>query len=103
MSPLVPLRKAPPLSSNGRPSPEHELTGFNKKLVHQLLRAEFPGLIALSRASGMVISHVDPAREKHLADSRARRSNNHINIQTGFRWIAEALCGGSIRDINLKS
>jgi poly(A)-specific ribonuclease len=103
MSRLVHWRKAPPLSSSGRPSPEHELTGFNKKLVHQLLKAEFPELIALSRASGMVISHIDPAREKQLAKNRARRANDHINIQIGFRWIAEALCGGSIRDINLKS
>jgi poly(A)-specific ribonuclease len=103
LSRLVHWRKAPQLTSSGRPSPEHELTGFDKKLVHQLLRAEFPGLIASSRSSGMVITQIDHAREKQLAEARARKSNDYINIQIGFRWVAEALCGGSINSINLKS
>lgn len=103
ISRLVDWDSAPKASLGERMSPEHELTGFDRKLVHQLLRAEFPSLIAASKRGCMVISRIDAAKERQLADTRSKKANEQINRHIGFRWIVEALCGGSIKDINLKS
>jgi poly(A)-specific ribonuclease len=103
LSRLVHWRHAPAVGAGERASPEHELTGFDKKLVHQLLRAEFPELTAAGRGSYMVISRADREKDKRVAEGRMKRANEQINVHVGFRWVVEALCGGSIRDISLKS
>jgi poly(A)-specific ribonuclease len=84
-------------------SPDSTLTRFDRKLVHQLLRAEFPDLAARMVGANMIISRIDVAKETQFTEAKRRRIQEQINNAVGFRWIVEALCGGNIQEINLKS
>ncbi|KAK7514655.1 ribonuclease H-like domain-containing protein [Phyllosticta citriasiana] len=78
-----------------------ELGNFEKRLVHQLIRAEFPRLVTISKPSAIQIIRYDEEREKSVLESRKKRLKMQINRQIGFRWIIEALCGGQL-DIDTK-
>ncbi|KAF2821557.1 CAF1-domain-containing protein [Ophiobolus disseminans] len=72
------------------------ITRFEKRLVHQLVRAEFPDLVSIGRAECIRIVDHDPVRE---ADNNRRIKNRvkeQIARQTGFRWIFEALTSGDV-------
>ncbi|KAK8191461.1 ribonuclease H-like domain-containing protein [Phyllosticta capitalensis] len=73
-----------------------ELGNFEKRLVHQLIRAEFPKLVTIGKPSAIQIIKYDEDREKSILESRKKRLDVQINRQVGFRWIIEALCGGEI-------
>jgi poly(A)-specific ribonuclease len=82
---------------------EHELTGFDKRLVHQLVRAEYPDLVTNGTRASVNVSRFDAKKDKLDQSRLAQRFSGRINKHIGFRWIIEALCGGSIKDLNLKS
>ncbi|KAK7538623.1 ribonuclease H-like domain-containing protein [Phyllosticta citribraziliensis] len=73
-----------------------ELGNFEKRLVHQLIRAEFPRLVTISKPSAIQIIRYDEEREKSILESRKKRLKMQISRQIGFRWIIEALCGGKL-------
>ncbi|KAF2144217.1 uncharacterized protein K452DRAFT_285466 [Aplosporella prunicola CBS 121167] len=73
-----------------------ELGNFEKRLVHQLVRAEYPDLVSLSKPSAIQLKAYDEEREKSYLESKKRGLRKSIERQTGFRWIVEALCGGSL-------
>ncbi|GAB7360135.1 hypothetical protein MBLNU230_g7898t1 [Neophaeotheca triangularis] len=79
-----------------------ELSRFEKRLVHQLVRAEFPDLVTISRRGFIQIVQYDQEREDRIAADRKKEANERINKQKGFRWIIEALLGGDISAIDLK-
>lgn len=72
------------------------ISRFEKRLVHQLVRAEYPDLVTISRSECIRIVDFDPVRE---ADNNRRIKNRvkeQIARQTGFRWVFEALAGGDV-------
>jgi poly(A)-specific ribonuclease len=79
-----------------------ELTAFEKRLVHQLIRKEFPGLITIGRHNAVTIKELNEAYERNVQKERRRKVRAQIARQTGFRWIVEAMTGGSLSKIDLQ-
>ncbi|KAH7061386.1 ribonuclease H-like domain-containing protein [Macrophomina phaseolina] len=73
-----------------------ELGNFEKRLVHQLVRAEYPELVSVPKPQYVSIVHYDEEREKSILRGKKRSLRGQIERQTGFRWIIEALCGGQL-------
>lgn len=73
-----------------------ELGNFEKRLVHQLVRAEYPDLVSLSKPQSIQIVPFNEEREKGFLNRRKKNLDGQIERQTGFRWIIEALCGGKL-------
>jgi poly(A)-specific ribonuclease len=67
------------------------ITRFEKRLVHQLVRAEFPELVSMGRHDCVRIIDLDPVREADNMRRTKNRIKESIVRQTGFRWIFEAL------------
>jgi len=74
------------------------ISRFEKRLVHQLVRAEFPDAVAIGRQDCIRILPFDPVREADNARRIKNRVKEQILRQTGFRWIFEALIGGQINN-----
>lgn len=70
------------------------ITRFEKRLVHQLVRAEFPDLVSMGRADCIRIIYLDVEREADNTRRIKNRVKEQIYRQTGFRWIFEALVKG---------
>lgn len=72
------------------------ISRFEKRLVHQLVRAEFPELVSIGRSECVRIVDFEPVRE---ADNNRRIKNRvkeQVARQTGFRWVFEALTSGDV-------
>ncbi|KAF2277954.1 CAF1-domain-containing protein [Westerdykella ornata] len=82
----------------GMPNPPaiSVISRFEKRLVYQLLRAEFPHLVAIGRNDCIKIVHFDALREEDNKKRMKSRVKEQISRQTGFRWIVEALARGHI-------
>ncbi|KAF2126181.1 CAF1-domain-containing protein [Dothidotthia symphoricarpi CBS 119687] len=74
------------------------ISRFEKRLVHQLVRAEFPEFVSIGRADCVRIIEHDPVREADNTKRIKNRVKEQINRQTGFRWVFEALVQGEIAD-----
>lgn len=85
-------------TGNGLPPPHvSTISRFEKRLVHQLVRAEFPDLVSVgNKEESIKILRFDAAREEENTNRMKRRTVENINRQTGFRWIVEALTNGDI-------
>jgi poly(A)-specific ribonuclease len=70
------------------------ITRFEKRLVHQLVRAEFPELVSMGRQDCVKIIPLDPEREAENMRRIKNRVKEAIVRQSGFRWIFEALVKG---------
>lgn len=90
------------LSEAQHPGSTQELSRFEKRLVHQLVRAEFPNLVTISKPGYIQIVQYDQEREDRIAADRKIESDERINRQKGFRWIIEALMGNDVSNIDLK-
>ena len=66
-----------------------ELSRFEKRLVHQLVRAEFPELVTVSKKGFIQIVRFNKEREDRIAADRRRELEERIGRQKGFRWIIE--------------
>lgn len=91
-----------PTSVDGLEDSERELSRFEKRLVHQLVRAEFPELVTISRRAGIQIVPFDKEREDRIASERKRDLEERIARQKGFRWIIEAMNGSNITKLDLR-
>lgn len=76
------------------------ISRFEKRLVHQLVRAEFPDLVSISKPECIQIIDYDANREADNTRRLKNRVKEQIVTQTGFRWIVEALAGGNIDPID---
>jgi poly(A)-specific ribonuclease len=76
------------------------ISRFEKRLVHQLVRAEFPDLVSIAKADCIMIKDFDPIREADNAARQKRYARERITKATGFRWIFEALAQGDISPID---
>ncbi|KAF2862447.1 CAF1-domain-containing protein [Piedraia hortae CBS 480.64] len=79
-----------------------ELTRFEKRLVYQLVRSEFPELVAYNSRGRVKIARFDKTREDKLAAERQTESDARINKQKGLRWVVEALLGSDLSKLNLR-
>jgi poly(A)-specific ribonuclease len=82
--------------------PPEELSRFEKRLVHQLVRAEFPELVGVSKRGFIQVIRFDKEREDQIAADRKRELHERIGRQKGFRWIIEALIGTDISNLDLR-
>lgn len=57
-------------------------------------------MVTISRQSFIQIVAYDEIREKAVRDQRYRHTQERIWKQTGFRWIAEALAGGDLSNLD---
>lgn len=87
-------------TSTGLPnaSASYTISRFEKRLVHQLVRAEFPDAVAIGRNDCIRILPFDAEREADNTRRIKTRVKEQIARQTGFRWIFEALVGGEINN-----
>ena len=87
-------------TSTGLPnaSASYTISRFEKRLVHQLVRAEFPDAVAIGRNDCIRIMPFDAVREADNTRRIKTRVKEQIARQTGFRWIFEALVGGEINN-----
>ena len=76
------------------------ISRFEKRLVHQLVRAEFQDLVSMGRADCVKIMDFDANREADNVKRLKSRVKESIVKQTGFRWVIEALARGSIDPID---
>jgi poly(A)-specific ribonuclease len=90
-----------PLETNEDTNPE--LNRFERRLVHQIVRAEYPDLVSIPNRGLVRVSRLDPEREEYIKAQRKREVQERIVRQTGFRWIVEALCGNSPDGIDVRS
>jgi poly(A)-specific ribonuclease len=72
------------------------ISRFEKRLVHQLVRAEFPELVSIGRSECVRIVDHDPVREADNTRRIKNRVKEQISRQTGFRWVFEALTSGEV-------
>jgi poly(A)-specific ribonuclease len=90
-----------PLETNEDANPE--LNRFERRLVHQIVRAEYPDLVSIPNRGLVRVSRLDPEREEYIKAQRKREVQERIVRQTGFRWIVEALCGNPPDGIDVRS
>ncbi|KAI9851225.1 MAG: hypothetical protein M1838_004237 [Thelocarpon superellum] len=89
-----------PLGIGGEHENHLNLNNFQKRLVHQLVRAEFPDLVTVSRPGFIQVLMYDKKREDAVALSRKRRVDEQLSRQIGFRWVLEAMSGGDLSGID---
>ena len=73
-------------------SNERGLNGYQKRLVHQLIRAEYPDLISISKFDFVQIIPFDKEREESQLSKKRQGLERNLVQQIGLRWIIEALC-----------
>ena len=72
------------------------LTRYEKRLVHQTVRSHFPHLETFSTPNAVKVKRkngeiLDPEEEPWR-----RRTAASVCLQTGFRWVAEAIAAGNL-------
>ncbi|KAI5292369.1 hypothetical protein KEM52_006408, partial [Ascosphaera acerosa] len=72
------------------------LTSFQKRLVHQTVRACYPGLASAGMSTFVQITPRDDARAQLVRDNRRVAAERRIIEHTGLRWLIEALAGGDL-------
>ncbi|KAH8702918.1 ribonuclease H-like domain-containing protein [Phaeosphaeriaceae sp. PMI808] len=76
------------------------ISRFEKRLVHQLVRAEFPELVSVGRSECIQIVNYDALREADNNRRIMKRVEIQIARQSGFRWVIEALAGGDVQSVD---
>ncbi|KZF21529.1 CAF1-domain-containing protein [Xylona heveae TC161] len=79
------------------------LTNFQKRLVHQIVRADYPELVTISKPQFIQVISFDKDREERIKIARAKRIDAQIARQTGLRWLFEAMVGGDLAGIDPRS
>ncbi|EPE28802.1 Ribonuclease H-like protein [Glarea lozoyensis ATCC 20868] len=77
-------------------------SGYQRRLIYQLIRSEFPGLRAFPRGGKefMQVVKVDVKREAEFQKRKDESFEAGLAKQIGLRWIFEALSGGNLDGIN---
>ena len=91
-----------PNAARDNSEPPQDMSRFEKRLVHQLVRAEFPELVTISKRGFIQIVRFNQAREDRLAADRKKELEERVNRQKGFRWIIEALHGSDLNNLDLR-
>ncbi|KAI9665125.1 MAG: hypothetical protein M1831_002135 [Alyxoria varia] len=72
------------------------LNRFEKRLVHQTVRGSFADYQTYSRDDYVKVQYKDYQEDMHDRNELHNRILADVSRQTGFRWVAEALCGGNM-------
>ncbi|KLJ06265.1 hypothetical protein EMPG_10306 [Blastomyces silverae] len=72
------------------------LNSYQKRLVHQLVRAEYPSFVSISRKTFVQIIPYNKQREEYIRVDKWRALRERIAQQMGFRWIVEGMVGGDL-------
>ena len=79
------------------------LNNYQKRLVHQLVRAEYPKLVSVGRPTFIQISAKDTEREDIIQRNRAKWFEEQLSRQIGLRWLVEAMVGGDLSGIDART
>ena len=79
------------------------LNNYQKRLVHQLVRAEHPDLVTISRPGFIQIVAFNQEREDLIKKDRNKYFEEKLSKQTGLRWIIEAMVRGDLSPIDPKT
>lgn len=88
--------------STSKPPPD-ELSRYEKRLIHQIVRFDFEDLVTVPRRGLIQVIRLDKEREDAVKRQRIRESKERIYRQTGFRWVIEAIAGRSFSNIDWQS
>ncbi|KXG52724.1 uncharacterized protein PGRI_079800 [Penicillium griseofulvum] len=75
------------------------LSSMQKWLVHHLVSDEYPNLTTRGASTFVQIELRDPSNEQHTFETKLKVKKERIRKHIGFRWIAEALVGGSLEEL----
>ncbi|KAK2753240.1 hypothetical protein FQN54_007931 [Arachnomyces sp. PD_36] len=78
------------------------INNFQKRLIHQLVRAEYPYLVSIGKSTFMQIIRYNEERENGVKLERGKRIQEKVSKQIGFRWIVEGMVGGDLRHLDPK-
>nr|KMM72055.1 hypothetical protein CPAG_08354 [Coccidioides posadasii RMSCC 3488] len=90
-------------SAEKRSANQPGINNYQKRLIHQLVRSEYPDLVSIGRAMFVQIVKYDKKRELNVQEGRMRQVRERIYNQTGFRWIVEAMTGGDLSRLSSDS
>ena len=76
------------------------LNNYQKRLVHQIVRAEHPDLVTISRPGFIQIIAHDQKREDALKQTKMKAYEEKLARQIGLRWLVEAMVGGDLSTID---
>ena len=89
------------IAPEGHEKPNANSKGLNryqKRLVHQLIRAEYPELVSISRAEFIQVVKYDKTREEGQVERKRRGLERTLMQQIGLRWVVEVICN-NIRSV----
>ncbi|KAH8653092.1 ribonuclease H-like domain-containing protein [Tricladium varicosporioides] len=84
--------------------PTGPLNAYQRRLIYQLVRNEFPELRVFAKNDGhfMQAEKLDVENEEKIRKRKLEGFNKGIAKQVGLRWIFEALSGGDLSAIDPK-
>ncbi|KAI9713645.1 MAG: hypothetical protein M1812_006617 [Candelaria pacifica] len=85
------------------PTNERGLNNFHKRLVHQLVRSDYPDLVTISRPNFIQIVAYDKEREDAIKRSRLSKLEEQLSRQVGFRWLVEAMVQGDLSGVDARN
>ena len=68
--------------------------------MHQLVRAEYPDLVTISRPGFIQIIPYNQKREDDIVKARMRSFEEKLTRQVGIRWLVEGMVGGDLEKID---
>ena len=86
-----------------RSSPERGLNNYQKRLVHQLIHAEYPDLVTISRPDFVQVMAFEKQREEIVQKNKNDAFEERLANQIGLRWLVEAMADGDLTTIDLSS
>jgi len=79
------------------------LNNYQKRLVHELVRAEFAKLTSTGRMSFIQVTAYDAQQADAMRQSRTKRLEEQLSRQIGLRWLVEAMVGGDLSGIDARN
>ena len=98
--PLLDFLNIAPVGHSSQSFGSQGLNNYQKRLVHQLVRAEHPDLVTISRPGFIQIVPFNQEREDLAKKDRNRYFEEKLSRQIGLRWIVEAMVGGDLSPID---
>jgi poly(A)-specific ribonuclease len=82
-------------------APEYGLSRFEKRLVYQIVRVEYPYLSATARGGAVEVTRFNKSRNDAIKKQRQAVFHECVQKQIGLGWFVEALIGGKIEDLDI--
>ncbi|KAJ5479757.1 hypothetical protein N7530_005266 [Penicillium desertorum] len=94
------LNIPPPSSVQLIPGPiPTGLSSMQKWLIHHLISDEYPNLTSRGASTFVQIEFRDPGNEQYTFETKLKVKKERVRKHVGFRWIAEALVGGTLEEL----